>query len=203
VGGALADALADAAVGVSATAAELRAHLDLPWDRPERPHADWPGERWWTEHRGAFADALSAVGVDRRRADAVAGEVRARYVDTDRWTVVDGAPEAFERAADRGWDPVLVANGPPEAGELLASLGFEFAETFVSAATGFEKPHVRAFETAVEWAGSARLWAVGEEYGRDVEPARRAGVPGILVGEHPEADRSCADVTGVPGLLPE
>jgi FMN phosphatase YigB (HAD superfamily) len=203
VAGALADALADAAVGTSATAAELRPGLDLPWDHPGRPHADWPGERWWTEHRGVFADALSAIGVDRRRADAVAGEVRERYADPGGWTVVDGAPETFERIADRGWDPVLVANGPPELSEVLAALGFEFAETFVSAETGFEKPHVRAFETVVEWAADARIWAVGEDYERDVVPARRAGVPGILVGDHPEADRSCPDVTGVPELLPE
>lgn len=203
VAGALADALTGAPVGTSASAAELRSNLDLPWDRPERAHADWPGERWWTEHRGAFADALSAVGVDRRQADAVAGEVRAHYADPDRWTVRDGAREAFERLVDREWKPVLVANGPPDLADALAALGFEFAETFVSAETGFEKPHVRAFETVVEWAGDARLWAVGATYERDVAPARRAGVPGILVGEHPDADRTCANVTGVPGLLPD
>jgi FMN phosphatase YigB (HAD superfamily) len=203
VAGALADALVDAAVGTSATADELRPGLDLPWDHPERPHADWPDERWWTEHRGTFADALSAVGIDRRRADAVAGGVREHYADPDRWTVDGGARETFDRVTDRGWEPVLVANGPPEVSEVLVALGFEFAETFVSAETGFEKPHVRAFETVVEWAAGARLWAVGGGYERDVAPARRAGVPGILVGDHPEADRSCPDVTGVPDLLPE
>jgi len=205
VAGALADALAGAAVGVSATAADLRPHLDPPWDHPERPHADWPGDRWWTEHRGTFADALSAAGLDRRRADAIAGEVRTHYADPDHWTVVGGAPGTFERARKRGWKPVLVANGPPDLVEALAALGFEFTETFVSAETGVEKPHVRAFETVVEYAEteSARLWAVGADYERDVEPARRAGAPGVLVGEHPEADRSCADVTGVPDLLPE
>ena len=203
VAGALADALSAAAVGTAATTADLRPRLDLPWDRPDRPHADWPGERWWTEHRGAFADALSAVGVDRRRADAVAGEVREHYADPDRWTVRDGARGAFERTVERGWGPVLVANGPPDLPGVLAALGFDFAATFVSADTGFEKPHVRAFETVVEWAAGDRLWAVGDDFGRDVEPARRAGVPGILVGEHPDADRACADVTGVAGLLPE
>jgi len=203
VAGALADALDGAAVGVSATTADLRPHLDLPWDHPERPHADWPGDRWWAEHRGTFADALSAVGLDRRRADAVAGEVRSHYADLDRWTVVDGVHGAFERARERGWEPVLVANGPPDLGAALAALGFEFAETLVSAETGFEKPHIRAFETAAERVGDGRLWAVGGDYERDVEPASRAGVPGILVGEHPEADRSCADVGGVTDLLPE
>lgn len=203
VAGALADALDAAAVGTSATAAGLRPHLDLPWDHPERPHADWPGERWWTEHRGTFADALSAVGVDRRRADAVAGNVRSRYADPERWTVVDGAREAFERLEGLGWEPVLVANGPSELVDALSALGFAFDEAFVSAEMGYEKPHVRAFEVVVEWAGGARLWAVGEEFGRDVEPARRAGVPGILVGEHPGADRSCRDVSGVPDLLPD
>lgn len=203
VAGALADALDAAAVGTSATAAELRPGLDLPWDSPDRPHADWPGERWWTEHRGTFADALSAVGIDRRRADAVAGEVRPHYADPDRWTAVEGARTTFERITEERWEPVLVANGPSEVTGALATLGFEFEATFVSAEIGFEKPHVRAFESVVEWAGSARLWAVGDDYERDVEPARRAGVPGILVGSHPDADRSCADVTGVPDLLPE
>ena len=203
VAGALADALSGAATGTSATATELRSHLDLPWDHPEIPHADWPGERWWTEHRGAFADALSAMGVDRRLADSVAGEVRQHYADPERWTVVDGARETFERVGEREWEPVLVANGPPEVPEVLAGLGFEFAEAFVSAETGFEKPHVRAFETAVEWAAGARLWSVGGDYERDVEPAYRAGVPGILVGGDPAADRSCAEVCGIPELLPE
>lgn len=207
VTGALADALAGAAVGTTAPAAGLRSRVDLPWDRPSEPHADWPGERWWTEHRGTFADALSAVGVDRRRADAVAGDVRPRYTDPERWTVADGARETVDRLGERGWDPVLVANGPPELPAVLSVLGFEFEATFVSAETGFEKPHLRAFETVVEWAESgsesARLWAVGTDYERDVEPARRVGVPGVLVGEHPEADRSCSDVREVAALLPE
>jgi FMN phosphatase YigB (HAD superfamily) len=207
VAGALADALAGAAIGTSTTAAGISPHLALPWDRPSEPHADWPGERWWTEHRGTFADALSAVGIDRRRADAVAGEVRPRYIDPERWTVVDGAREAFERVGERGWEPVLVANAPPDLPSVLSALGFEFEAAFVSAETGFEKPHLRAFETAVEWAesggGSARLWAVGADYERDVEPAHRAGVPGVLVGGHPEADRSCSDVREVAALLPE
>lgn len=207
VAGALADALDDAAVGTAASATDLGPHSNLPWDHPSRPHADWPGERWWTEHRGTFADALSAVGVDRRRADAVAGEVRSHYADPERWTVVDGARETFERVGELGWEPVLVANGPPELDEALSALGFEFEGTFVSAETGFEKPHLRAFETVVErtesGSVSARLWAVGTDYERDVAPARRAGVPGILVGEHPEAGRSCSDVREVADLLPE
>lgn len=203
VAGALADALDDAAVGTAASATDLDPHLDLPWDHPSKPHADWPGERWWTEHRRTFADALSAAGVDRRRADAVAGEVRPHYADPERWAVVDGARETFERTGELGWEPVLVANGPPDLEGTLSALGFEFEETFVSAGTGFEKPHLRAFETVVEWAGSARLWAVGADYERDVAPARRAGVPGILVGENPGADRSCPGVREVADLLPE
>jgi FMN phosphatase YigB (HAD superfamily) len=207
VAGALADALDAAAVGTAADAAELRPYLDLPWDHPDRPHADWSGERWWTEHRGAFAAALSAVGLDRRRADAVAGDGRDHYADPGRWRVTAGAREVVKRLAERGWKPVLVANGPPDIVGVFAALGFGFEAAFVSAETGFEKPHVRAFETVVEWAetgaGSARLWTVGEDYERDVAPARRAGVPGILVGHHPEADRCCSDVHEVSGLLPE
>lgn len=200
--GALADALAASGVGVAATPAELRPHLDgvFPWDR-NGMHPDWPGERWWREHDDAFADALSAVGVERRRAERVARGVREAYLDPDAWAAFDGAAAALDALADRGWEPVVYADGPPELDRLLTAVDLDdrVATAFTSATTGYELPHPRAFETVERWAGDARCWLASDDPAH-VRGAREVGVPGVLVGDGGGTDDPPAVERSVPAL---
>lgn len=205
--GALRDALAASSLGHTTTADAVRPHLDLPWHHPDRMHPDRRGEDWWRHHESAFGDALAAVDVPRRQADAVARGVREAYLDPEAWAAVEGASAALEELADAGWEPVVYLNGPPEIDELLAIVGLDdrVHEAFTSALTGYELPHARAFETVEDALGDCRLWFAGRD------PAQAAGaldlgIPGIVVAPGEDADlppgaRSVATLAGVADLL--
>jgi FMN phosphatase YigB (HAD superfamily) len=205
--GVLADTLARHAADVTASAGEIRPHVSgFPWESPDSMHADWPGERWWREQEPVFAAAFTAVGVPRRRADSLAERVRAVYRDTDRWRVHPDAVATLETVREHEWSSLLLANGPPDLTEVLADLGLSPAETFVSATTGYELPHPRAWETVYDWAGDARFWAAGTDADRDCRPAWEAGVPVVQVTDAPDGtagewDRTAA-LVDVPETLP-
>lgn len=204
--GALRDALVASDVGRTTTPDAVRPHLDLPWHHPDEMHADRPGEAWWRHHESAFAAALAAVGVPRRRADAVARNVRAAYLDSDAWGAVDGAADALGRLAAVGWEPVVYLNGPPEVDALLSAAGLDglVEASFTSALTGYELPHARAFETVEDRLGGGRVWFVG----RDPDHAAGAldlGVPGVVVApgdrDVPPGARSVASLPELVDLL--
>lgn len=205
--GVLADTLSRHAADVRADAADIAPHVSgFPWDDPRTMHADWLGDRWWRETGSVFADAFAAVGIPRRRADSLAEEVGPVYRDIDRWRVHPEAETVLETTRDRGWTPLLLANAPPDLPDVLAELGLTFAETFVSATTGYELPHPRAWGTVYDRVGDGRFWAVGTDVARDCEPAWEAGVPVVQVSDVPagtagEWDRTAA-LAEVPDLLP-
>lgn len=202
--GALCDALADSDAGRSADPEGIRPHLDLPWHHPDEMHPDWSD--WWRQQESAFADALAAVGVPRRRADGIAREVRGAYLDPGSWAAVDGAAAALDRLADAGWAPIAYLNGPPEVDRLLETVGLRdrVRRAFTSAATGYELPHARAFETVEAACGDGRFWFAGRDPA-GVEGALDVGIPGVLVGdgEPPAGGRVVDDLDGLAGLLEE
>jgi phosphoglycolate phosphatase-like HAD superfamily hydrolase len=201
--GALCDALAASDTGRSAAPEAVRPRLDLPWHHPDRMHPDRPD--WWRHHESAFADALAAVGVPRRRADAVAREVRAAYLDPDAWAAVAGVPAALDRLDAAGWQPVVYLNGPPEVDHLLELVGLDGRVTraFASATTGYELPHARAFETVEDALGDGRFWFAGRD-SAGVEGSLDVGIPGVLVGDEgdvPPGGRSVSGLSGLADLL--
>jgi FMN phosphatase YigB (HAD superfamily) len=206
--GVLADTLSRNAADVRADAADLEPHLSgFPWERPGEMHADWPGDRWWGQHEPVFAAAFAGAGVPRRRADALAERVRGAYRDTDRWRVHPDAAATLTAVRERGWTPLLLGNGPPDLPEVLGDLGLSFSQTFVSATTGYELPHPRAWETVYDWAGDGRFWAACADADRECEAAWDAGVPVVQITDAPggttgEWDRT-ATLAEVPDLLPD
>jgi FMN phosphatase YigB (HAD superfamily) len=200
--GALCDALADSDTGRSADPEAVRPHLDLPWHHPDEMHPDWPD--WWRQQEPAFADALAAVGIPRRQADRIARNVREAYLDPEAWAAVDGAPAALDRLADAGWAPVVYLNGPPEVDHLLELVGVrgQVARAFTSAATGYELPHARAFETVEAACGDGRFWFAGRDPAH-VDGALDVGIPGVLVGdgEPPAGGRAVDDLDRLVALL--
>ncbi len=134
----------------------------------------------------------------RRQADAIAREVRAAYLDPDAW-----AASRQPRAGPAR--PVVYLNGPPEVDRLLGVVGLDGRVTraFTSAATGYELPHARAFETVEDALGDGRFWFAGRDPAA-IGGALDVGIPGVLVaGEEavPSGGRSVPDLGGLAELL--
>ena len=159
----------------------------FPWHRPDEAHLDLcDGEAWWGQIVPLLAEAYEAAGVQPDRARALASRARARYVDpTVGWRLFDDTVPALSKLGHAGWRNAVLSNHVPELDHLVAGLGLDrYVEAVVcSALTGYEKPHARAFATALERTRSngEPVWMVGDNPEADVAGARRAGLRAVLV----------------------
>ncbi|WP_416965415.1 HAD family hydrolase [Streptomyces sp. Agncl-13] len=212
--GSLVEALDEVAPGQGVVAADVRPGLrdGFPWHRPETGHPDLNSpDAWWDALQPLFVKAYVGAGVDDRRAALAAGRVRAHYTDVSRWTVFPDSLAALEELAEAGWLHVIVSNHVPELDGLLRDLGLDrhFAAVVNSALVGWEKPHPRIFEAALDRAGRPeRVWMVGDNPVADIAGAQALGIPGILVtpgrddGLRP-AVRRILNERGLPEISPE
>jgi putative hydrolase of the HAD superfamily len=158
----------------------------FPWHRPDVPHPELcTPEAWWEEVSPLLARAYEGVGVAPERAAELARLARARYIDPRTgWRLFEDSLSALEELSGRGWRHVVLSNHVPELEAIVRGLGLaeHVEEVFTSAATGYEKPHPRAFETALrDRRDGEPVWMVGDNPEADVAGARRAGLNAVLV----------------------
>lgn len=222
--GCLVDALTEVAPGHGVTRADLAPGLrdGFPWHRPETGHPDLnTPDAWWDALHPLFVKAYVGAGVAAEPAALAALGVRAHYIDATRWTVFPDTVAALAELTAAGWLHVVVSNHVRELDDLLRDLGLagHVATVVNSSLIGWEKPHRRIFETALDLAGRPeRVWMVGDNPVADIAGARALGIPGILVspgesGLRPAVRRILqGDVDsmwtpstgrGLPGISPE
>ena len=117
--------------------------------------------------------------------------------------------ETLARLRERGYRLGLISNFEAWLEELLAGLGLdEFLEvTVISGREGFEKPHPRIYELALEKGGVApqRALHVGDSPLSDYHGAREAGMRAVLLdrwGRFPDFEGArVRDLRELPGLL--
>ena len=140
---------------------------------------------------GALALVRRAIARSGRPEPRDLARLHARFLDvygarlTRESRTYPGVPETLGALARRG-HPLAVCTNKPEAlaRRMLDELGLDcFGEAVVGGDTFcYRKPDSRALEAAVEKAGGAlgRSLLIGDSR-TDVETARNAGVPAILV----------------------
>lgn len=185
--GALIDALDDTAPGHGLDPDDLREGLraGFPWHRPEtgHPHLRIPA-RWWHALLPVFIRAYREAGIVDAVATEAAARVRRHYYRADRWTVDTQARPALGDLRAEGWSQVVLSNHGPDLPVLVGdlALGDLVEHVITSAAVGFEKPHPAIFRLALTAIGRpTRTWMVGDNPVADIEGARAAGIPAILV----------------------
>ena len=196
--------------GLEVDIEQLRPYMQrgLPWNEPERPHPHLSNpDDWWAAFQPLFAEAYRGVGISALRADELSRHFRGVYTNLERWRLFDDTLLTLRTLAGQGWRHAILSNHVPELGGILAHMGLDglVERTFNSAETGFEKPHPRAFEIALEAFGPLeQVWMIGDNYQADVLGAWALGVPGILARHaHPQAERFAEDLYKVMSLLPQ
>jgi putative hydrolase of the HAD superfamily len=192
--------------GVTREAFRERMRGHYPWNRHETPHPELSdADAWWTAMRARLAAALTACGLERAHADELAHAVRDRFVDAGRgWELFADTRAALARTATAGWRNVILSNHVPELGAIADALGLAplVERVFSSGVTGYEKPHPRAFEIALEACGEPRAaWMVGDNPLADVAGAEALGIPAVLVRGSGQAERHAPDVAGAAALI--
>ena len=130
------------------------------------------------------AAAIAALGIGPMP-DAFYRRLAEMFLVTSHWHIFPDAYGALSGLRERGLTIGAVSNWVWNLPELLHALdlvgGFDFIAA--SARIGFEKPHRRIFEWALEQAGAApeEVIHVGDHIDADVEGARAVGIAPVLI----------------------
>ena len=110
------------------------------------------------------------------------------FLVTSHWHIFPDAERAIEALSARGITLGAVSNWVWTLPELLHSLDLvgHFAFIAASARIGFEKPHPRIFEWALNQAGvpASQVIHVGDHVDADVLGARGVGIDPVLIDRH-------------------
>jgi len=198
--------------GVTYEQLRVQTQSGFPWLVPEEPHLHLStAEFWWAALEETFARAYRCAGFEAGQAQAMARKVRSTYLNPARWRRFDDVVPVLDELTADGWTHVILSNHVPEFPDILQAVGLtaHFARVFNSADLGYEKPHPRIFELALDemhvgetGRGAGNAWMIGDSYRADVQGAEAAGIPAILVRRyHPDATRFAETLVEVPAIL--
>ena len=204
-------AIAFAEFGVEVSVEELRAAL-----RRAYHHGGWGFDEGFEPdpetsfRRTVQIDqrAISEMGIGPMP-DAFFRRLAELFLVTSNWTVFPDVPAVLEGLRSRKLIVGAVSNWVWSLPDLLHSLELVSHFDFItaSARVGFEKPHPRIFQQALEQAGVAPHEAmhVGDHVDADVEGARAAGIAAVLIdrgGRHEEPPPGVPLIRSLSELLP-
>ena len=130
------------------------------------------------------AAAIEALGL-APMPDAFYRRLAELFMVTSHWHVFPDAHRTLEALKERGLTVGAVSNWVWNLPELLHSLEIVSHFDFIAASAriGYEKPHRRIFEWALEQAGTdpETVIHVGDHIGADVEGARAVGISPVLI----------------------
>jgi putative hydrolase of the HAD superfamily len=163
----------------------------FPWRHPEIPHPHLNDtDAWWATLEPTFEQTFLALGIDPVRASRFARLVRGRYCAAHRWHLYPDVLPALDALSAEGWQHALLTNHVPDLPQILAELGItdRFIHIGNSAATGYEKPHPRAFALLREALGDLdETWMIGDSLTSDFAGAKRASWNAVLVRQNAPA----------------
>jgi putative hydrolase of the HAD superfamily len=188
---------------------EVRAliHDHFLWNRPENAHPHLnEAEAWWRHMLAVFADVFRQLGFKIAEAKELSVSARAIYLDPARWALFDDTRPALERCSAAGYTQAILSNHVPELLELIKYLGISsyFQAIFTSATIGYEKPHPKIFQYALQKLGGdfKTVWMIGDNIKADVLGAEALGFKGLLVRKPDERTQCYAETLDeIPKVL--
>lgn len=186
---------------------DVRPHMatGYPWDLPQS-HAELKNEAWWPYLYNKFATVYQHFGMDEEAAARLGPYTRELILDTAKYNLYDDTFETLEQVRLMGLEQYILSNNYPELLQMIRALGLEgyFKGFIISGELGYDKPQKEIFEYALELAGHPEFCImVGDNPKADVEGARSAGMPSILVHRNvpSRADFTCSTLSEIPAIL--
>jgi putative hydrolase of the HAD superfamily len=187
----------------------LRPYLQagFPWQEPEKPHLHLNDpEDWWRHLRNLLSTAMTNAGFPESAVTSSVSHVRERFLEPSRWLVYDDTIPALTAVRSLGARSIILSNHVPELEWLADRLGIRACvdSVITSGLVGYEKPHARIYEIALETTGHPeRVCMVGDNPIADVAGPEAAGIPGILISRDGSrtAERVVSSLLDVPQFL--
>lgn len=163
----------------------------FPWHQPDQTHHHLSTpEAWWQHAELILAGAYRGVGFNDSHARELARLTHQTYINPQEFILYDDTIPALDYLSRLGWRHAILSNHVPELPEIVRALPLSPFISFciTSAATGYEKPNIKAFRNAIGVIGNPeRVWMIGDSATADVGGAEAAGLPAIQV-RSPRAD---------------
>jgi putative hydrolase of the HAD superfamily len=160
----------------------------FPWHNPHVDHEKHCcSETWWSWMEEIFRDCFIKIGAPNDVATSAATRVKAEVLNPHSYRVIDGAVTTLDFLRNAGWRHIIVSNHVPELESIVDGLGLKchFDHVITSGVVGYEKPHRRMFDYAIELAGEQNkpMWMIGDNPIADIAGAKSLGIKGILFGK--------------------
>lgn len=171
--------------GIDAALHDVRPHMatGYPWDITDS-HTEIKNEAWWKYLYRKFSQVYEAFGVEKEEALQLAVGTRELILDIQKYFLYDDTILVLETAIKKGWKNYILSNNYPELRQTIDRLELStyFTDFIISGEIGLDKPQPEIFEYAKRLAGYPKqCYMVGDNPNADIEGAKNAGIPAILV----------------------
>lgn len=153
------------------------------WHHPERSFTDKTGESWWR----FLLSGIKSFCIERHLPETAADNICTAFrecVLAYPHKLYDDTENVLRYFSEKGYTNCILSNNYPELWLVYIALGIDkyIAEYFISANIGYEKPRKELFDYALKQCGYPETcYMVGDNPVADIEGARNAGIPAILV----------------------
>jgi putative hydrolase of the HAD superfamily len=197
--------------GVDVTAADVQAQFRRSWEVLQVKSTEDPvrygvgeadGRRWW---QALVAETFHPLGLPQPF-EVFFDELYRLFAAPDVWRVYPEVFDVLQVLRAQGLTLGVLSNWDIRLGPLLEGLKLMpyFDHVVLSAVVGWEKPHRRIFESALEQAGvhASEVLHVGDSYPQDVVGAQQAGLYAVWLRRHGAQPADCPVISSLRELLP-
>jgi putative hydrolase of the HAD superfamily len=156
----------------------------FPWHRPDHGHPELTPKLWWEAVGHCYSAAFDQLGCRIDNLKDLLAAIRADILDARHYLLFDDVVPVLARLHRGGWQQVIVSNHVPELEAIVTDLGIRrfFRAVLTSAIVGYEKPHARMFEAALQHSVPNRpVWMIGDNVELDCIASEAFGAKAILV----------------------
>jgi putative hydrolase of the HAD superfamily len=196
--------------GVNVSAADVQAHFRRSWEALQAQAVGDPvrygigeadGRRWW---HALVAETFRPLGMPQPF-DVFFDELYRLFADPAVWRVYPEVFEVLQALSTRGLIMGVLSNWDIRLGPLLEGLSLMpyFDHVILSAVVGWEKPHRRIFDSALEQAGvpASEVLHVGDSYQQDVIGAQEAGMYAVWLRRSGSQPADCPVISTLRELV--
>jgi putative hydrolase of the HAD superfamily len=196
--------------GVNVAAPAVQAEFRRSWEVLQARAVDDPvrygigeadGRRWW---KALVAETFRPLGLPQPF-DVFYDELYNLFADPAVWRVYPEVFEVLEALKARGLILGVLSNWDTRLGPLLEGLKLMpyFDHVILSAVVGWEKPHRRIFESALDLVATPakEVLHVGDNYQQDVVGAQQVGMYAVWLRRRGKQTADCPVISSLSELL--